>query len=514
MEFLRSERAAVSRLVESHKKSSGKCHASRVQTVAQSDKKSMCLMPAHNASKHNTFACRDFKKLSQAERYKIVKDAHACFRCLGNHRRESCPSDKSCKNCGATNHNVLLCRKGQEEQKKCSTAKEKESTTKDKEPDSDTKEKKTPTPGSYHVKGRVERSLLPIQSAFVINSGNWARVFCDGGSNSSYITHKSASRLKAKRLNRYTLDVTTMGGTDTTYDTFLYELSLRTENGRVVPIKVFGMEKLTGPVSLLEEESLQSLFPDYDPTLLQRKSTEVDILLGSDYFGLHPKQEICSAGDNLSIMKGELGTCLQGYHPDLNENTELYATLVKEVHGADIKVTSNLAHCHFYQNPKESTCTFHQKSTHGDETSRSEKPPEGQRINAETMITKASCEKVTCFIEGEELGTEVLPRCGGCKCSKCPIVGHTYSFKEQQELNMIKENLSYDADQHCWITKYPWLLDPDKLPENYNTALATLKRTERTLSRDKEWAQLYSEQMEDLLIREVALPQIPLEKPR
>ena len=35
------------------------------------------------------------------------------------------------------------------------------------------------------------------------------------------------------------------------------------------------------------------------------------------------------------------------------------------------------------------------------------------------------------FIMGEELGTTVNPKCGACRCGKCPLTGHTYSFVEQ-----------------------------------------------------------------------------------
>ena len=106
------------------------------------------------------------------------------------------------------------------------------------------------------------------------------------------------------------------------------------------------------------------------------------------------------------------------------------------------------------------------------------------------------------FIEGEELGTEVQPRCGGCKCSKCPILGHTYSFSEEQELNMIRNNLQYDEKGQCWITKYPWLIDPNCLPNNYSSAYATLCSTERTLSKDE--TKVYNEQIQDMVQRGVA----------
>ena len=46
------------------------------------------------------------------------------------------------------------------------------------------------------------------------------------------------------------------------------------------------------------------------------------------------------------------------------------------------------------------------------------------------------------------------------------IPGHTLSFKEEQELGDIKDNLHYDAEKNCWVTSYPWIIDPYKLPDN------------------------------------------------
>ena len=75
------------------------------------------------------------------------------------------------------------------------------------------------------------------------------------------------------------------------------------------------------------------------------------------------------------------------------------------------------------------------------------------------------------FIDGEQLGTLVNPRCGSCKCGKCPQPGATYSFSEEKELKMIQENLRYDPEKRCWFTSYPWLRDPAGLTNNYPAAL-------------------------------------------
>ena len=102
------------------------------------------------------------------------------------------------------------------------------------------------------------------------------------------------------------------------------------------------------------------------------------------------------------------------------------------------------------------------------------------------------------------MGTETNPRCGGCRCGKCPVRGHTYSFKEEQKLRIIQENLEYDEQNKCWRTSYPWISDPNTLPDNYNAALSTLEKTERTLQKDKQWAKTYKEQMNDMVERKVA----------
>ena len=79
---------------------------------------------------------------------------------------------------------------------------------------------------------------------------------------------------------------------------------------------------MSGPVEQLDEKLLSGIFPDYDSAIFTRPLGPVDILLGADYFSLHPKSEIATDGQNLSLMKGELGVCVQGYHPCLTENRD------------------------------------------------------------------------------------------------------------------------------------------------------------------------------------------------
>ena len=133
-------------------------------------------------------------------------------------------------------------------------------------------------------------ALYPIYQANVSGNSRKVSFFCDGDSNASYITHRAADRIKAKKVEKLSLDVTTMGNVEKTYNTWQYEFAINTSGGKRVTITAYGMDRITGPVSKLNYKVLAKLFPDYDPESLQRKLTHVDVLLGCDYFGLHPKR--------------------------------------------------------------------------------------------------------------------------------------------------------------------------------------------------------------------------------
>ena len=253
-------------------------------------------------------------------------------------------------------------------------------------------------------------------------SGKNVTIFCDGGSNTTYITHQAADRIKAKKLNKFTLDVTTMGNVKKTYNTPQYQFTLRTDSGKKVIVTAFGMDRITGPVTKLNTSSLAKLFPTYDPESLQRKTNRVDILLGCDYFGLFPKYEEAKCGENLSIMRGEFGVCLQGAHPDLVEQTEYDFNLVKTIHNSVIK--HEAYHAYLQTHPEfQPDC-----ASPVDVFDNSEKQVISriQTNVVESFAGRNAEREVGNFIFGEDLGTEITPRCGSCRCGKCPVVGHTY----------------------------------------------------------------------------------------
>ena len=77
------------------------------------------------------------------------------------------------------------------------------------------------------------------------------------------------------------------------------------------------------------------------------------------------------------------------------------------------------------------------------------------------------------FFTIENLGTDCRPKCGQCKCGKCSI-NNQLSIKEQRETNLILYNLQYDSIKKYWTVTYPWIRNPNKLPNNFPLAFALL----------------------------------------
>ena len=126
------------------------------------------------------------------------------------------------------------------------------------------------------------------------------------------------------------LDVTTTGGKETSYESQEYELKLRTQSGKIVAVPAYCLEKITGKLTKLDMDVVSKLFPGYDVECLQRPSTEVDLLIGSNLFGLHTKHEVCSAGNRLSIMKNELDLCLMGSHLSIKDEVKFEEAKIEE----------------------------------------------------------------------------------------------------------------------------------------------------------------------------------------
>ena len=319
MKFLEREREAVARLDEYQPRrrrtfevpktvdcGKGLTHHG---TGTDQDKRQFyqCAFHRRDTVKHKTSDCKEFQKLpisGEGGKFELLKQVNARFVCFGNHPQQKCPNKKPCSFCGSEKHHFLLCKSGKKREGSNTTSQDQTGSAPQNEKEDRKTEHCAHAESASHATRGAGLALYPIQQAKVCESGKNVTIFCDSGSNTTYITYQAADRIKAKKLNRFMLDVTTMGNAEKTYNTRQFQFTLRTDTGKKVSITAFGMDRITGPVSKLDTKVLADLFPGYDVDSLQRRTDKVDILLGCDYFGLFPKCEEAKCGENLSIMKG------------------------------------------------------------------------------------------------------------------------------------------------------------------------------------------------------------------
>ena len=350
----------------------------KISAPAEKSKFPNCVIHKSETCEHKTPNCTDFKNLGVQERYDVLKSVHACFRCMvSNHQRSTCKFKDPCESCGE-DHHTLLCKKEMSPEVVCTDS-----------------NANRVVAHSNHA-GVRKVGLYAITSAVVKPSRKEATIFLDNGSDSSWITDKAAKRLGASKLGKYVLEVRTTGGKETTYESQLYELDLVTLSGRIVTLELYGITNITGELSRLDLSVLSRLFPGYDCSALQRRNGEVDILIGSDNFGLHPKHELAAAGENLSIMEGAFGICLQGSHPDLKEGSTMDSNMVRVVKAVNPLIKSNCCHLTITSQVKHPLLN--------------QPPIKSSRVfkcNSHLTMNKASA--VERYTEGEELPTGSKP---------------------------------------------------------------------------------------------------------
>ena len=524
MSFLEDERAAMARIADtisvpakrtaSSRKSVMIGHTEEARDVRVSDR---CIL--HPAASHLTLECNAFMKLTIKEKYDMLRKASACFRCFLQHKGGPC-RESNCETCGKPHNKILCSRTPQNPDPKSDSASSMEQDAASEE------EEDTHVKTTAYTAGTQLVALCPIVQVPIVGTKQKVCVFLDGGSDASYITFKCATRLGLKPKRKLNLEVTTIGNVETTVPTSVYDVPLKTTEGEIVVIEAYGMSEITGEVTKFNLNTVAKLFPKFDPLSLQREASTVDILVGSDNFGLHPKKELASSGGNLSIMSGKLGVCIQGTHQELVEGTKKSTSCVRIIHGSTARSHTMVcalsqqpmfdqprSHSPVYDSPTkeiplvhhcpedtvESNLRSFMKITNIDEICENSRDDTcTDQVNTLSSVSTHN-DSIGPFLVGEEISTSSKRKCG-----KCPIVGHTYSFVEQQELDMVKGGLTYDREAEHRIAWYPWLVDPNSLPDNSRSAVATMSKVGYAPEKDPEWASSYAEPIQDMMARGAA----------
>ena len=212
--------------------------------------------------------------------------------------------------------------------------------------------------------------------------------------------------------------------------------------GQLVHFRVYGIDKITTDIESVNINDVVHPFKNVAHNEIKRPSGAVDVLIGYAYAGYHPKPE--QKADHLVLPKNRF---LGGTH-------------------ADIKGTGHVAR--------------------------------------DVRVHHVSRVKVEDFYNIENLGVECTPRCGVCRCGRCPLSDKNYNLKDERELQLIERNLEFDSAENRWFTPYPWIRYPADLPDNRRAAFGMLISTEKRLSRNADHAKVYQEQIQDMVDRGVA----------
>ena len=268
-------------------------------------------------------------------------------------------------------------------------------------------------------------------------------VFCDNGSNVSLIYEGTAQRYSYKQVGKRKLRIKTINGVKDR-DSTIYEVPVITKDGIVVVPCFSTPDYITEDIPKLDLEALKVTFPKYkDVGRLQRPDGPVEVLFGVDCFGsVHPRHTVSRSG-NLSILRGPLGDTVVGVQESVH--------LGNQYSIQEVKSDS------FY-------------------------------------VCKEASLELDRFIYGEEVGIRTKGSCKSCStCPRCVLLSH----QEQQELELVRQGLHFNETVPRWETALPFVSPKEDLPDNYGSALASLSSTERTLSKDPAWRQVYHKNIQD-----------------
>ena len=271
----------------------------------------------------------------------------------------------------------------------------------------------------------------------------------DGGSTLSFITTRKANQLKLKG-RRINLSMTTVGGQTTKLESYEYSVMMHDLDDNRVEVRAIGIDKISSSINRVSKQDISKVFQIDESTINRPAEGEVDMLVGLQYAAFHPVP-IQTEG-HLILYHNRFGKTIGGTHPGICENTKL-----------------------------DESCS-----------------------QVRHAVTMHVIQATDTFFEIESLGVNCIPRCGACSCGSCHPGGKAMSLKDEEELRMIEERISFNTQTGRWLAEYPWIKKPSELSCNRGVAVAKLCSTERRLLKNPDYRSVYTDQIKDMLDRKVA----------
>ncbi|XP_073797048.1 uncharacterized protein [Danio rerio] len=516
----RLEQLRISERVEKPERKFEKNYAF-TRTTKKDSTEAGCIVCGAEKHRDRIFFCRKFKDLKLTEKKSIIRKLGACKKCLGVHEDDSRCSDnylcrnKDCKKGDFSDHHYFLCPKwdlknlnegktiSKDSRKGSGLTAEQEHFLAELSPELAEKCKKAFTnkvkmincsgndqQGLVSKSGLKELPVIMMLMEVTTNAGQKIGALIDLASDTNYITHEAAERLKL-RGEKITLVVHGVGKMAIRVSTnrYLLRIRVKTPEGTVKAHQLicYGLEEIAKVHRIVSQEKLREFFPEVELEELKRPG-KIDLLISHREGRLAP-QRVKIVGD-LVLWDSPLGKTVAGAHPDLFEVVDMAAYESKT---------------HFARSMRTAAARYEEIIEKAERPAITDIVKEGKSPRS----SLASNREFIDWWKWDSIGTACEPKCGGCRCGNCQPGGKEMTLAEERELEIIREGLTYvEMDTHStaphWDTKYPWIQDPATLPYNRSGVEAAFLRTEKQLKKVPEWQDIYAAQVHDMLKRGAA----------
>ena len=289
---------------------------------------------------------------------------------------------------------------------------------------------------THHVTVSNNVTLLTMQKLSSV-SGD-VNCFFDDGSTCCLILHSTAERLQLKG-ERIRMRLTTVSGVIES-ESYMYALHVIDTDNVSHSIKVFAVDWIAGAIETVNINGVKELFPAEIQAVWDkvnsRPSGEVEVLIGSNFLGLHPSDYVVRENLKLKKSKFSSGFVLAGSHPALEREDLSQST--------------------------------------------------GVSINESVRATNLQYKSIRDYFDSNELHVEAPRRCNSCmNCNDCKHLVHQTSLREQFEYKVMEECVTYDEVEKVYKVKYPFTEDPSILTYNVHQAIKIAERLEKKVIKEK-----------------------------
>ena len=410
---------------------------------------------------HKMTECEVFKSMPLKDLLSRVK----CKKCPysnDNHAFQSCKRTTRCYNCKETDHHGLLCAKKRAKNK----SKNHVSLAKS---------------NSNFVNDQADVSLPPVmcQVMYVkaLSADKKASIALgavwDSYSTDNYITHKQAKKLELIGRREAILSVEGFNKHVSEIETTLYPVEVVDLFGKVQEVLCYGVDEITTPEDLPDVSGYRSLCSKFGVMPAEvRRPKYIDILFSMRESASHPVK-VKSVG-NMTLYRNAFGKTFGGWDTELNFKPHIacYKSIAIEIASNSVAKTKTM---------------------------------KALIRNATGHSSKRVDQKFMDYCLEDSIGVHCHPACGGCRCGQCISGNKFMSLKDEKAYAEFANNLRFEEIGTAedpgpyYVSKFPWAVDRNSLPNNLPAVIGVMNATKRKLQQDPEWEDVYEAQLRTLI---------------